>query len=91
MRRKLKRGQIYTTQDGSQIWRRIESVQPDRPLYDCRLVDGKPQTIQVGTVSLIYYWTNRGTDLHRCQRSTFVDWIRLRKARKTQKKRRRSL
>jgi hypothetical protein len=89
--RKLKRGQYYTAHDGSEIWRHIESVQPDRPLYDCRLVDGKPQTVIVGRVSLIYYWTNRGRDLHRCHRHTFVDWIRNRKARKTQKNRTRQL
>ena len=83
MRRKLKRGQIYTSHDGTNIWRRIESVQPDRPIC----VDGE----QVGTVSLVYYWTNRGTDLHRCMRSTFIDWLRVRKARKTQKNRRRKL
>lgn len=84
MRRKLKRKQIYTSHDGSRLYRQIESVQPDRPIYDehCQ---------QVATVSLIYYWTNRGRDLHRCYRHTFIDWIRKRKARKTQKNRLRQL
>ena len=84
MKRRLKRGQIYTAHDGSKLYRQIESVQPDRPTYD-EFGD------QDGTVSLIYYWTNRGRDLHRCHRHTFVDWIRVRKARKTQKKRLRQL
>lgn len=85
MRRSLKRGQIYTSHDGTNLFRQIESVQPSRPLYD---IDTNEI---VGRISLIYYWTNRGTDLHRCQRSTFVDWLRVRKARKTQKQRKRSL
>lgn len=89
MRRKLKRGQIYTTQDGSKIWRRIESVQPDRPIWVQDEPNAKARI--VGTVSLIYYWTNRGTDLHRCRRHTFIDWVRIHKARKTQKHRRRQL
>jgi len=82
--RRLKRGDIFTSHDGTELYRQIESVQPNRPLYD---PDGNP----FGTVSLVYYWTNRGTDLNRCQRSTFIDWLRVRKARKTQKHRRRSL
>jgi len=84
-RRTLKRGQVYTSHDGTELYRQIESVQPTRPIY------GEGPDEIIGHVNLIYYWTNRGTDLHRCQRSTFVDWLRVRKARKTQKLRRRSL
>lgn len=83
-RRRLKRGQVYTSHDGSGLYRLIESVQPDRAVYG-------EYGDQIGTVSLIYYWTNRGRDLHRCERHTFVDWIRVRKARKTQKNRVRTL
>lgn len=89
MRRKLKRGQIYTSQDGTKIWRQIESVQPDRGVWMKHDDDAEARII--GTVSLIYYWTNRGRDLHRCDRKTFIDWLRIRKARKTQKQRRREL
>lgn len=83
VKRRLKRGQIWTSHDGSDLYRQIESVQPDRPLYGERG--------QIGSVSLIYYWTNRGRDLHRCYRHTFVDWLRNRRARKTQKRRLRKL
>lgn len=89
MRRKLKRGQIYTTQDGSHIWRQIESVQPNRGVWMKHDDDAEARII--GTVSLIYYWTNRGPDLHRCLRHTFIDWLHRHKARKTQKNRRRKL
>lgn len=89
--RKLKRGQYWTTHDGSKLWRHIESVQPDRPVWVQDGPDPEADARMIGRVSLVYYWTNRGRDLHRCTRHTFVDWLRDRKARKTQKGRLRKL
>ncbi len=39
----------------------------------------------------VVYKTNRSEHVQRCSRKTFVEWLRIRKARKTQKYRRRSL
>lgn len=78
-RRNLKRGQIYTAHNGSNLYRVIESV-------GVRVTANQP-----GERAVILYRTNRGRDLHFCLRSTFVDWIARHKARKTQKRRLRKL
>lgn len=69
--RKLTEGQVYTSHDGTELFRRIEEI-----------YEGD-----------VFYRTNRNgmIYLHRCKRSTFVAWIRVRRARKTQKYRRRQI
>jgi len=74
--RHIRAGQIYTSHDGSRLFREVIKTAPAEVPRPRRWV---------------IYKTNRGHDLHRCLRSTFVAWIRVRKARKTQKYRKRSL
>jgi hypothetical protein len=78
VKRHLAAGQVYTSHDGSNLYRRIIETAPAEVPKPARWV---------------VYRTNRGGEnhLHHCLRSTFVDWIRARKARKTQKYRRRQL
>jgi hypothetical protein len=90
--RRLKRGQVYTSHDGSGLYRIIESVHEKRPIWeDSDDPTGVAPWKLTGYVDLVYYRTNRSPFLHRCLRSTFIDWIRVRKARKTQKYRRRQI
>ncbi len=67
--RKLDHGQVWTSHDGTNLYRRV-------------LLPGGDH---------IGYVENRRQGLQYCQRSTFLAWIRKRKARKTQKYRRRAL
>lgn len=71
MRRKIEAGQVWTSHDGTDLYRDVILISER---------DGR-----------VWYRTNRGDRLHVCRRSTFVDWLRIRRARKTQKNRRRKL
>lgn len=71
--RDLRRGQIYTSHDGTKLYREIVN---------------EPWTMLSGDVM---YRTNRSDQIHQCSRKTFVEWIRVRRARKTQKYRTRRL
>lgn len=75
MRRHLRNSQVWTSHDGTNLYRVIDSIEA---------ADGEGP-------ARVFYRTNRGEGLHVCQRSTFVTWLRVRRARKTQKNRKRSL
>lgn len=77
--RTLKLGQIYTSHDGTNLYRVVKYMEHIHTFGQQRPVEH------------IYYHTNGGPALHVCRRSTFIDWLRIRKARKTQKKRMRKL
>lgn len=73
MKRWLAKGQVYTSHDGSGLYREVVHFDKADP------------------AKRVLYRTNRGPGLHGCHRSTFIEWLRFRKARKTQKNRVRKL